>query len=580
METALKRILTRETLRRMAGTRSYGLGEDYWTDGQVTGLAEYQNAVTAQVRGTHSYKVRLEAKGDELRYDCSCPFASDEGAFCKHCVAVGLAWLEAGSAQARPGGAKKQKAVTMDDVRGYLESQEPQALVAMLMELAMADTGLRSRLMLRVAQSAQGGPNIATYRKAIQRAAKTGGFVEYDDTRDYAEGLESIAASLRGLLQSGHTETVMGLAEYAIQQIEEHIEEVDDSNGEVSGVLSDLEELHHDACVVGHPEPEALARKLFQLETGSGWTFSDAAGTYADVLGERGLAEYRRVASEAWNSLPPRSPNERTSYGQGWRLAQIMEALARQSGDVEALVAVKKRDLSSPDRYLDIAKVYEQAGQQDEALAWAERGAAAFPSSGPGFMLSGFLVEQYRRRGSHDEALAILWKQFSDQPGLRWYEPLKTYTEPIGRWPEWRERALAVVRAQIEKLPSHSSSRLVRPTDHSALVEIFFWEGEDEAAWQEAQQGGCRANLWLELAGRREKDHPQDALQVYRARIDPLVEQTTGDYTEPVRLLLRIRALAHRLGQDADFAADIQGLRTTYKRKRNLLKLLDEKLGV
>lgn len=582
METSLKRALTRETLRRMAGARSYGLGEEYCTDGLVTGLAEFGNAVTAQVRGTHSYQVRLEAQGEGLRFDCSCPFSSDEGAFCKHCVAVGMAWLEEGAVEDKPRKPKAQKAVTMDDVRGHLERQDKNALVALVMEQAMADTGLRDRLMLRVAQSAQGGPNLATYLKAIERAAKTGGHVDYEDTRRYAEGLGSVADSLHDLLGSGHAADVIGLAEHAIKQIEEHIDDVDDSNGYVSGVLSDLEELHHDACVAARPDPEALAHTLFGLETGSGWTFSSAVETYADVLGERGLAEYRRVASAEWDRLPARRPNERTAYGQGWRLTQIMEALARLSGDVDELVAVKKRDLSGPNRYLDIAQIYEQAGRQDEALAWAERGAGAFPSSGPGSMLSGFLVEQYRRRGRHDEALAILWRQFEDQPGLRWYESLKAYTEPIGRWPEWRERALAAMRAQIEKPPRHPnqiSPWLVRPADRSLLVEIFLWEGEDESAWQEAQTGGCRSDLWLEIAGRREKDHPQDALKIYRARVAPLVDQTTGDYTEPVRLLLRSQKLAHRLGKDADFAADVQALRTTYKRKRNFLKLLDQKLG-
>jgi hypothetical protein len=38
-----------------------------------------------------------------------------------------------------------------------------------------------------------------------------------------------------------------------------------------------------------------------------------------------------------------------------------METLARRSGDVEAIVAVKKRDLSSAYDYLQIAETYRQA---------------------------------------------------------------------------------------------------------------------------------------------------------------------------------------------------------------------------
>jgi hypothetical protein len=36
-------------------------------------------------------------------------------------------------------------------------------------------------------------------------------------------------------------------------------------------------------------------------------------------------------------------------------------------------------------------------------------------------------------------------------------------------------------------------------------VRVLLWEGEDEAAWHEAQTGGCSDDLWLRLADRRAK---------------------------------------------------------------------------
>lgn len=55
-----------------------------------------------------------------------------------------------------------------------------------------------------------------------------------------------------------------------------------------------------------------------------------------------------------------------------------------------------------------------------------------------------------------------------------------------------------------------------------------------------------------------------------------MVAAATGDYSEPVRFLLRIRRLMTRLGRQDEFAREIEELRSTFK--RNFLKLLDEKL--
>ncbi|GAB2864284.1 hypothetical protein GCM10027176_77790 [Actinoallomurus bryophytorum] len=41
-------------------------------------------------------------------------------------------------------------------------------------------------------------------------------------------------------------------------------------------------------------------------------------------------------------------------------------------------------------------------------------------------------------------------------------------------------------------------------------------------------------------------------------------------------LLLSVRACHHRLGTDGDFTAYVTGLRNAQRRKRNLMKILDQ----
>jgi len=49
--------------------------------------------LVAQVTGKQAYRVSIWINGDRLGYVCSCPAGAD-GDFCKHCVAVAIAWVE------------------------------------------------------------------------------------------------------------------------------------------------------------------------------------------------------------------------------------------------------------------------------------------------------------------------------------------------------------------------------------------------------------------------------------------------------------------------------------------------------
>ncbi len=89
MGSELEEVLTRGAMLELAGERYFERGEVYHRGGQVRGLVEHEGVLAAKVLGTHEYRVKLRVGGD-LRYSCTCPLGVD-GAFSKHCVAVGLA---------------------------------------------------------------------------------------------------------------------------------------------------------------------------------------------------------------------------------------------------------------------------------------------------------------------------------------------------------------------------------------------------------------------------------------------------------------------------------------------------------
>lgn len=58
----------------------------------------------------------------------------------------------------------------MGEVRAYLEEQDKDVLVRIVMEQAMEDERLRERLLLRAARTGGGSPDIAACRRAIGSA--------------------------------------------------------------------------------------------------------------------------------------------------------------------------------------------------------------------------------------------------------------------------------------------------------------------------------------------------------------------------------------------------------------------------
>jgi uncharacterized Zn finger protein len=92
--TPFAHVLHAEVVRALADSRSYERGLDYHRQGRVSAPVRSGSRIEARVSGGAPYAVALWVKGDGLAYSCTCPHAL-EGAFCKHCVAVAVAWLEA-----------------------------------------------------------------------------------------------------------------------------------------------------------------------------------------------------------------------------------------------------------------------------------------------------------------------------------------------------------------------------------------------------------------------------------------------------------------------------------------------------
>ena len=579
MASALSRLLTLKQIRQLAGDTSFARGEAYCAEGRVRSLVAHGDTLTATVTGTENYTVRLAAEDGALTHRCSCPVGAD-GAFCKHGVAVALAWLAADPREANAESSASTPLVTLDDLRPWLIEQPSATLAGWLLETAERDDRLREKLLRHAARATHKGLDLSAYRKSIDRATRTGGFIEYSAAFGFAEGVREAVEPLRELLTGdvAQAAAVIELVEHALARVEEAMESADDSNGEIGTLLTELQDLHLAACEAARPDPAELAARLFEWELGDGWdVFYNAAETYADILGAAGLAAYRRLAEAAWRKLPSLKPGDNKGYdGSRFRLTSIMEALARTSGDVEALVAIKARDLSHAYHYLQIAELYRNAKQSDVALDWAERGVKAFPRDTDERLLE-FLADEYHRLGRHDKALALMWRPFESRPSLEHYQLLKKHADRADAWPQWRDRALVTLRKMIAQEAAGKKGRVDfgwGHAHHGTLVQVFLWEKDHQSAWTEAQKHPLDRRLWLELAAVREKTHPADAIPIYLREAEALIAQAGNrSYGEAIRRLKQIKTLHLRLSLADEWTATLVRLRTQHKAKRNFIAL-------
>ena len=473
----------------------------------------------------------------------------------------------------------------MDDVKAYLQTREKSELVEMLMQEVLQNETLRGQLSLIVARNNPKGVDTKTYRKELKRIFKFSedNYGDYYGGFDNSDDVEQVVKSIEDLFDDGHFETVIDLCEYALKHASKALNYVHESDGTVEDAMENLQALHLSACEKAKPDAEILANRLFEWELNDGWgTFHNAADNYADILGKKGLKLYRQLLEKEWEKLPALKPGDDKSYsGNRYNVTNMMESLARAEGDIEKLVEIKSRDLSSQFHYYQIAEIYRENKKYDKALEWAERGVNDFPKAERlDWRLGEFLANEYHRRGRHDEAMQIIWKYFEKTPDFGNYNKLKEHADkvkPKSTWQTWREKALEYIRQDIaERKKNKTFGWSYQRADNSLLVTIFLRENLPEEAWQEANDGGCSEDLWLKFAKMREKDHPAESLKIYQDRIEPKIKETNNQaYEQAVIWVKEVKRLMMQLGKESEFDDYVVALRVNYKIKRNFIKLLD-----
>ena len=596
---SLNELFDAATVVRLAGPRAYHRGSEYLLDRRVESAEARGGRLKVTVRGTMPYLVELWADRGRPRWSCTCP-AADDGSFCKHCVATALslapgdhpsvlAAIAASDGSQGPAFHGGSESGTGEELADFVKGLAPERLAEIVLERAKSDWRLRQRLLAE-AQAGRGtGPDLAGWCRRIDRAFAdrdfmSHGLVTYQEAHGWAAAIDDVIDGLEDLCDAGHHDSAARLTEHAHRRADKAIEYVDDSDGWLSGFSARLSELHLRACEAGRPDPLELAGRLLELELTSELDgFHRSAASYVEVLGESGLAAFRKGLEPHLERI---SPEPDRWSGGAFAVEQALLGWALGTGDPDALIEAHRHDRVLPGDVLEIAQTLDRASRGEEAVAWARRGLAEWGSR-PWQVgeLRDFLARALRDRGEKKDAVLLFWDAFVSSPSLSTYRRL--LDEGAGE--DWLARCRNELRSSLTRIASgtvpgglatpaaaFASLPPAVPEAAVALVDILLFEGMVDDAWDAANDYGCRAQTWLTLARARQESYPLDAIDVYESAALAIIDRKKADqYQSAVDLMVRVRRLADSAGKPRRFASLLERVRTEHKAKRKLKSLLD-----
>ncbi len=337
--------------------------------------------------------------------------------------------------------------------------------------------------------------------------------------------------------------------------------------GDVTEVLDRAVALHLDACRVLRPDPLILAAELFERAWGDDpfGTFAQADEQYAELLGETGLTEYRRLATAAYGRLPPIGRDGMDPKpGERHLLTDILDRFATRAGDVDQRIALRRAALAHAHDHLALARFCLEQGRPGTALQVAEDAAWLYDDAS-GIPLIEFLAERLAVVGRREDAVAALWRGFERVPAYGLFQALQALGVP-----EAAGLALRLVRGR--RGTAGNADRWHIAASVELEIGILMAAARLEEAWEVAWRHAVPDTLLLRLARESEAPLPDEACRAYRHVVERQIALTDRrGYEEAVLLLGRLA----RLGPLDMHLAFVMVLRDQHRAKRSLVPMLN-----
>lgn len=566
-------VVTRQLIQQHSTQQSFERGKNYLASGAVHHTIQRGDRLIAIVDGSqpspYNVSVTLDKAGIQTA-ECTCPY--DWGGYCKHIVAVLLAYIE------KPDQFEKKPTVDellsdlpADQLRrllGELLTEEPQLVARVEATLEGVVSDEPSSQPTRELQTQV---NSTTYRRQVQYA------ISQLDHRRHWETISTMVRALSDvhrnaieLLDAGDFDNALTLmcvlGEEVIPQyggLEEECQLADflnrwadDLTIAILGAGLDSEK-HESLCA----QLEEWAAKLdnYALDDvldppiaacAQGWDappadeqsewFVDLTDARLDVLERRGnTAAYLQFCLD---------------QGTYYRYVQRLIELERTDDAVQRAL---KHVLTAPE-FLALSKLLrEEKGNVETAYQLALKGLEA---EGSKWQLGQWLAALAEGLGHTDDALRAWRAAFDEHPSLEAYQNLKRLAGD--RWPDLRTELI---------------TRLEQKAYKTTLIEVLLEEEEIERAiriWDEESYSNYR--LLEKLVDAAADTHLGWAIEKARQQTEGLINRGSKYYPPAVRWLGRAKAIYHQHDRADEWQSCLADIREKHGRKYSLMGQLDE----
>ncbi|MEZ5323369.1 MAG: hypothetical protein R2698_15090 [Microthrixaceae bacterium] len=408
---------------------------------------------------------------------------------------------------------------------------------------------------------------LAVLRAAVDDGLRTRRYLDYWGSSAWARDAAPVVWALGEEVGSAPSGELVVLLQRAAGHLVKVIMRADDSDGMIGDLCRDVLDLHRRACAAGVADPPKLAKWMVKFAFEDQDFFEVDPVAYADALGDKGLAVYRREVAK--RSDPADAPEGRSEtlhdfYGgfPSFAAKYAAERLAIIDRDVDRLVELLGDDLSSPHQFQRVAEAMVELGDTDEALVWARRGIAE-TSGWQVAKLYDLAAELLAEANDLDQVMELRRHHHERMPSATTYARLKAASAAVGAWEIEVDRARSVLAER----------------DPAGYIDALLADGDADEAWTLAENGDreIQPAQWLRLAEAREPTSPSDAMAVYLRLADELLVQADKRaYRHAIRHLKAARRAATAGDRADEFTEHLGGLRERNRRRPSLMAMLDK----
>lgn len=496
---------------------------------------------------------------------------------------------------AKKAAAKPRKSRSTVPSPETLAALSQERLIALIMEEVGQSPAFKKRVTAALA-SLQGPDAVAAMiDRRLAALEKARGFIDWQKRKAFAADLDATVTTVLSDLRPLDTGMALDRLLRFLATADTTLERVDDSSGQVHAVYETAAEAAAGIALALPPETaEAFATRLVGGLAGDGYGFlGSILDDLVPKLPKAALDRIDAVLAEALGALPkPAKTTGRDAFTAGqaaWesryhrlRLGKLRQAVADARGDVDAFIALEKKN--APDRpdVVAVAQRLLEAGRPEEALDWIRR----VPKPRATALTVESLLEGTLSLGSSATDRTALEARVLDALGRK--DEAQTL-----RWDRFAQTLdPQMLRDHLAKLPDFEDEEaLERAFDlaekgqdpHFGLYFLLKWPNLDRAARlvlaRRSEWSGRNWEVLAPAADALAPDHPLAASLLYRALIDDILERARSNaYGHAARDLAKLGMLAEEVGPGdlvPDHAGYVAGLRKKHGRKYGFWELME-----